>query len=177
MSHKIKENMEKLQAELKKLCEEPITYRSAERIAVCHKAYKIMCEIYGHRDQERSRSWDPVEVHVFNSDTAPMEDHLIQMTEKVAREWTANMVNADGTRGPHWDMDKTKEFQRQYKIDCDSFIFYAVINSLYSDYCEALKKANASTLETYAWMAKAWIDDADAVPDKAAAYYTYVVRH
>lgn len=26
-------------------------------------------------------------------------------------------------------------------------------------------------------IAKAWIEDQDAVPNKAAAYYTYVVKH
>lgn len=32
-------------------------------------------------------------------------------------------------------------------------------------------------MEYYVDMAKAWIDDQDAVPDKAAAYYTHVVKH
>jgi hypothetical protein len=31
--------------------------------------------------------------------------------------------------------------------------------------------------EFYACMAKAWLEDADAVPDKAAQYYAHVVRH
>lgn len=35
----------------------------------------------------------------------------------------------------------------------------------------------ASTLELYACLAKAWIEDQDAVPNKLAAYYTYVVKH
>lgn len=55
--------------------------------------------------------------------------------------------------------------------------FWVVINSLYSDYDQALKKNNASTLEMYACLAKAWIEDQDAVPNKAAVYYTYVVQH
>lgn len=46
-----------------------------------------------------------------------------------------------------------------------------------SPYDQALKKNNASTLELYACLAKAWIEDQDAVPDKLAAYYTYVVKH
>ena len=55
--------------------------------------------------------------------------------------------------------------------------FYVVLNSLYSDYDQALKKNNASNLELYACLAKSWIEDKDAVPNKAAAYYTYVVKH
>ena len=51
-----------------------------------------------------------------------------------------------------------------------------VLNSLYSDYDQALKKNNASTLELYACLAKAWLEDQDAVSNKLAAYYTYVVK-
>lgn len=96
---------------------------------------------------------------------------------QMAEEWVSQMRNADGTRGPHFSMDKAKEVMKQYNVDCDPLEFYVVINSLYSDYDQALKKNNASTLELYACLAKAWIEDQDAVPDKLAAYYTYVVKH
>jgi 3-deoxy-D-arabino-heptulosonate 7-phosphate (DAHP) synthase class II len=87
------------------------------------------------------------------------------------------MENADGTRGPHFTLEKAKEIMKQYNVDCDPLEFYVVLNSLYSDYDQALKKNNASNLELYACLAKAWIEDKDAVPNKAAAYYTYVVKH
>ena len=51
------------------------------------------------------------------------------------------------------------------------------MNSLYSDYCEALRESSISTPEVYVRLAKAWIDDRDAVEDKASAYFTYVVKH
>ena len=95
---------------------------------------------------------------------------------QMAEDWAARMENADGTRGPHFTLEKTKEIMRQYNVDCDPMEFWAVINSLYSDYDPALKKNNASNLELYACLAKAWIEDKDAVPNKAAAYYTYVVQ-
>lgn len=96
---------------------------------------------------------------------------------QMAEDWAHGMRNADGTMGPHWSMEKTKEVQKQYGINCDETEFWAVLNSIYSDYCEALKKNNASNLETYVCLAKAWIEDRDAVPNKAAAYFTYVVEH
>lgn len=96
---------------------------------------------------------------------------------QMAEKWVAEMRNADGTRGPHISMEKAKEVMKQYNVDCDPLEFYVVINSLYSDYDQALKKNNASTLEIYACLAKAWIEDQDAVPNKLAAYYTYVVKH
>ncbi len=96
---------------------------------------------------------------------------------QMAEEWVSQMRNADGTRGPHFSMEKAKEVMKQYNVDCDPMEFWVVINSLYSDYDQALKKNNASTLELYACLAKAWIEDQDAVPNKLAAYYTYVVKH
>ena len=96
---------------------------------------------------------------------------------QMAEEWVSQMRNADGTRGPHFSMDKAKEVMKQYNVDCDPMEFWVVINSLYSDYDQALKKNNASTLELYACLAKAWIEDQDAVPNKLSAYYTYVVKH
>lgn len=101
---------------------------------------------------------------------------LPRFDQRMAQEWTRGMKNADGTKGPHWSMEKTNEIMKQYNIDCDPVEFYAVINSIYSDYCEALKKANASTLEVYACLAKAWLEDGDAVEDKASAYFTYIVE-
>jgi hypothetical protein len=39
------------------------------------------------------------------------------------------------------------------------------------------KKHNAATVQFYVDMAKAFLDDEDAVKDKLAQYYRYVVRH
>lgn len=173
MSHKIKENMEELQAEIKKLCEEPVTYRSAERLVTCHKAYKIMCEMYGHRTREHEASRDDV----YKVDVAVMDSPTPRFDRQMAMEWTKEMVNADGTSGPHWSMEETSRLLKQYSLDCDPAEFWAVMNSLYSDYCEALRESSASTPEVYVRLAKAWIKDKDAVPDKAAAYYTHIVKH
>lgn len=104
-------------------------------------------------------------------------DRLPRFDKRMAMEWTQGMVNADGTRGPHWTMEQTEEARKKHGVNCDPVEFWAVMNSLYSDYCEALKKNNASTMETYVCLAKAWIEDDDAVKDKAAAYFTYIVEH
>lgn len=95
---------------------------------------------------------------------------------QMAMDWTKDLVNADGTKGPYWTMEQINKIMQDYKVDCDPAEFWAVMNSLYSDYCEVLKKVNA-TVDTYVGLAKAWINDPDAVPNKAAAYYTHVVEH
>lgn len=171
MSHIIKENMEELRAEIKKLCEEPITYRSAERLATCHKAYKILCEEYGRRKHVSDHD------DVYKVDLSVTEGRPPHFDRQMAMEWTKGMENADGTKGPHWSMEETEKLRRQHSLDCDPAEFWAVMNSLYSDYCEALRESAASTPELYVRMTKAWIKDKDAVPDKAAAYYTYIVEN
>lgn len=101
----------------------------------------------------------------------------IPFTRELAEEWTSHMENEDGTRGPHWSMEQTKQVQAQRGIECPPEQFYAILNAVYSDYCKVAKKHNVNTIDFYSDLAKAWLDDSDAVPDKASAYYEYVVKH
>lgn len=99
------------------------------------------------------------------------------MNRETAMEWTRQMQNADGSRGPHWPMEKTEEARNQRGIQCDPLEFYVAMNMMYSDYVKAAEKANCSSMDFYAYMAKAFLDDKDAQPEKLARYYQYIVRH
>ena len=48
---------------------------------------------------------------------------------------------------------------------------------LYSYYEKKKKKHDVATMQFYVDMAKAFLDDEDAVKDKLEQYYRYVVRH
>lgn len=96
---------------------------------------------------------------------------------EMAEEWTAHMENEDGTTGPHWPLERIKKEIEQRGIKCDLIKFWAVINAIYSDDVAVAKKHNVNTMDYYIDRAKAWLDDKDAVEDKAAAYYRYVVKH
>ena len=100
-----------------------------------------------------------------------------EFTEHMAKEWTARMKNGDGTTGAHWPMEQVKQLMQQRGINADPAEFFAVLNSVYSDYYTVAKKHNVHNIDFYIDIAKAWLDDKDAVPDKAAAYYEYVVKH
>ena len=53
----------------------------------------------------------------------------------------------------------------------------AALNMIYSDYVKVAKKFNVgSNIDFYVDMAKAFLDDKDAGPDKLTKYYQYVVR-
>lgn len=100
-----------------------------------------------------------------------------EFTEHVAKEWTAHMKNGDGTTGAHWPMEQVKQLMQQRNINADPAEFFAILNSVYSDYYTVAKKHNVHNIDFYIDMAKAWLEDKDAVPDKAAAYYECVVKH
>ena len=95
-----------------------------------------------------------------------------------AEEWAADMDNEDGTHGPHWSMDQVRQLMAQRGITCPLPDFFAAINAVYSDYVKVAKKHGVGVnMDYYVDMALAWLDDKDAVQDKAAAYYRYIVKH
>lgn len=97
---------------------------------------------------------------------------------ETAEEWTSSMCNADGTRGPHWTVDQVRQVIAQRGLKVDLPAFYAVLNAIYSDYVEVAKAHGlGDQLGFYIDLALAWLDDEDAVPDKAAAYYSCIVKH
>ena len=66
----------------------------------------------------------------------------------------------------------------QHGYHYDPATWHAIMCTMYSDFCEVAKKYGlGGNAEFYADMAHAWLDDKDAVEDKAAVYYCYVVQH
>jgi len=103
-------------------------------------------------------------------------DGAAPLTRETAEEWAQRMENEDGSRGPHWNMDQTKQVQTQRGIDCDPLEFWLAMNMMYSDYCKVFKKHGVGDkVDFYAEMAKAFLDDKDARKDKLARYYECVV--
>lgn len=99
-----------------------------------------------------------------------------KMDEQTAREWTKNMKNEDGTKGPHWTMEQVKQLMAQKGIQHDPVEFFAVLNAVYSDGCKVAKKHGVNTIDYYVDMAKAWLEDEDALPNKAMLYYECIVK-
>lgn len=99
-----------------------------------------------------------------------------ELTEDMATEWTDNMKNEDGTRGPHWNMEQVKQVMKQKGVSCDPLEMFVIMNALYSDYCAVFKKYNMNKSDVYVDLACAWLNDRDAVHNKAAAYYEHIVK-
>lgn len=142
-------------SEIKELYESPVMSQSAELLA---------CLLYIRKHYD------------YLLEAVREEDEESPLVKKEATEWTKGMENADGTSGPHWTMEKTEESRIQRGIQCAPLEFYVAMNMMYSDYVKAAEKVNCSSLDLYAFMAQAFLDDKDAQPDKLARYYWYVVE-
>lgn len=97
---------------------------------------------------------------------------------EMAQEWVHGMKNTDGTTGPHWTMEKTEEVRAQRGINCEPLAFWVAMNMIYSDYAKVAEKINANSIDFYAYMAKAFLEDKDTRNqggEKLARYYKYVV--
>ena len=130
---------------------------------------------YGDKYDDRSNVI-PMQGYVgiaYTMDNASMD----KMDKKQAENWTKHMKNEDGSTGARWTFDEVQKVMQQYDVDCDPVEFYATMNMLYSDYGKLFKKHNVATVQFYVDMAKAFLDDEDAVKDKLEQYYRYVVKH
>ena len=98
-----------------------------------------------------------------------------------AEEWVEAMENEDDQKphGGKWDVEFVKPLAQKVGMPSDGpefWEFYAVLNSIYSDFCKVLKEYNFTNPMGYAKLAKAWIHDKDAVDDKVSVYYNCIVK-
>ena len=100
-----------------------------------------------------------------------------EFTLEDAKEWVSGLHNEDGTHGAHWSFERVKKVMEQYNIKHNPYEFWAVMNAMYSDYCGVFKKYSVNGVDVYVDMALAWLNDKDAVEDKAAMYWECIVRH
>lgn len=104
-----------------------------------------------------------------------------QMTREMAMEWVDGMENADPSKphGGKWTPEQVKAHAAKMGFPTEGaefWEFFAVMNAMYSDYFEAAKRFNLQgNPEFFAELAKAWLNDKDAVENKAAMYYECIV--
>ena len=100
-----------------------------------------------------------------------VERHPEHLSKADAESWVSRMKNSDGTVGAHWTFEQTQDVAKQRNINCNPNDFWAVMNMMYSDYCQVAKRQSVDTPGFYADMAKAFLDDADAADGKAYLYW------
>lgn len=141
----MKTYIEKLYGELHELSTQPVCRRSVEEAA---EIAELICVL-----EKLERKCD--------------------FTEADAREWTARMENTDDTTGQHWPMEQTTAVMVSKGYHYNPAVWYAAMNMVYSDYFSVAKKHAVNTVEFYADMAEAFLDDKDAgsPEEKISAYY------
>lgn len=83
---------------------------------------------------------------------------------------TSNMINEDGSHGPHWTVDQTTSVARSNGIafkDYNEYDWNYVMNMIYSDYYGAI----SDDVNSYAKLAIKFLQDKDAKDGKAFVYY------
>lgn len=109
------------------------------------------------------------------------EGKPMEFDRETAEHWVRSMRNEDKAHpvGGKWSPDMLKPLAQKYGIPTEGkkfWEFYAMTNAMYSDYGEVARKFGITSPEFYVCMAKAWMDDKDANPDKTRLYYEYIVE-
>lgn len=102
--------------------------------------------------------------------------HSHEIDEEMAMEWVSGMKNADGTKGPHYKIDQVEQWRSTNCMDCEKWPFFVAVNMMYSDYCKTAEKMGVSKLDFYGHMAKDFLKDEDAAPDKLYKYKEYIAE-
>ena len=154
----MQEYIDKLYHKLHEATEKPVTLGSAEEVGLYAKTICRLEKLHGHREEPQTE---------FDRETA--------------RQWAANMQNADGSIGPHWTMDQTSAIADEMGIperEIPRWVWGVAMNMMYSDYHPVAIEFGGNSKEFYAALAKAFLLDKDGPgPErKLMEYYEHIVR-
>lgn len=182
MKNQIEKNKEILWDEIEELSQQRMNCSIADKLSTYRGAYKALCMISKKKHSPYSDSYntnhseDDYEHDIIKKAGASIGETAFD--KRTAEEWAQHMQNEDGTTGPHWTLEQTKQVQSQKGIDCEPLEFWLALNATYSDLCKVFKKHGIANIDAYVDFALAfWLNDKDAQPDKLARYYEYVVKH
>lgn len=103
-----------------------------------------------------------------------IEEYLCEneLTEDDAIKWVESMTNEDGSIGEYWSIEDTNRFKPE---GIKPYCWYATLNMIHSDYSEVAKRYGVDRIEFYVDMAKTFLEDKDAKPNKLSEYYNHIV--
>ena len=97
-------------------------------------------------------------------------DHVF--TEEDAKEWVHHM-----NPPARWTIEQTTAVMNQQGYHYKPCEFWAVMNSLASDYGATFAKYGIDRADMWADIAHDWLSDKDAVHGKAGRYFRDIVMH
>ncbi len=101
-----------------------------------------------------------------------------ELDRDTVMEWVQGMEDADGVMGGKYTWHQAQQYALNVGLsDKEKQIeFYWAMNAMYADYAKVAKKFGVDKPDFYACMAKAFIEDPDAVEDKVVMYNKYIVK-
>lgn len=140
--------------------------RKLERAETCYDICERLAWLYIIRDHQRGEQKN-------DNHAAPLP-----LTRADAEAWVASMRNTDTAKptGGRWTWDQTSAVMAERGLRYPPADWYAVLNMLYSDYGPLLAKHGPKELDAYVEMARAFLDDPDAAPNKMSRYYRYITK-
>ncbi len=149
--------MQRLRDEIAVLMERPVSLGRAEEICVYADTICALGKMQGKHNR----------------------DDAADFTEADARRWTEHMENDDGSTGPHWTQEQTAAVAGSVGVhNVATWVWYAAMNMMYSDYWESATRYGVDRPEYYADLAKEFLFDKDAGGPEAkiAGYYHGIVE-
>ena len=138
----------------------PMDEQTAGKLNAYNGAYNAICQ-WSEEEQQKRKS----------------ASASGSMSFETAKEWTKHMQNEDGTSGPHWSVEQAKQIMAQRNLSLNPAEFYAALNMIYSDFSPVAKKHGlGGSMDFYVDMAKAFLSDKDAAPNKLSNYYNHIVK-
>lgn len=101
--------------------------------------------------------------------------------EVEAHKAVKNMINEDGTHGPHWTIEEAVNIAGQHNVDLtttkyNKYDWFVALNMIYSDYYKVLHSINPMTTNKhFVDFTLAWLEDQDIGEGKMWYYYTYIM--
>lgn len=135
--------------------------------------------------EDRRRGRDYEDERDYRRDRRDYEDYgheRLELSKSDMHEWKRRMINADGSKGAHYEMQQIMSAAEKLGIkfhEYDEKEFCITVNMMYSDYCAVVNKhiPHEKALMFYAEMAKAYLEDEDGPEgsEKLALYYHCIV--
>ena len=125
---------------------------------------EFACDALSMLKETHHDIYEELELHLYK------EIYGKHFSDWLLEKATKDMINEDGTYGPHWTVDQTNSVARNNGIifkEYNEYDWNYVMNMLYSDYYGAV----SDDPNTYAKLAKKFLQDKDAKEGKALCYY------
>ena len=105
-------------------------------------------------------------------------NHQGNMDKETVMRWVEGMEDDDGVHGGKYSWHQAQQYALNVGVTGEDKVleFYWAMNAMYADYHKVAKKFGVDKADFYACLAKAFIEDPDAVEDKVEKYVKYIVR-